>query len=260
VGSSGCALVGHTGFVGTSLRRQTDFDGYFNRANAEELRGRSFDLLVCCAAPAVKWLANRQPADDWSNLSALMGILGACSAQRFALISTVDVYPNPAGVDETTAIDPEANHAYGRHRFLLERFVAERFPSPSVIRLPALFGPGLKKNLIFDLLTARDDQFTHPRSTFQFYDLDLLWADVTKVLEAGISLVNLASEPIPAEVVASSVFGVGLCDVHEDIPRVAYDVRSRYSRAWGRGDGYLYGKGDVLDRMRAFVARERGAR
>jgi hypothetical protein len=254
----GTALVGCTGFVGSTLRRQAEFDSCFHRPNVHEMRGRSYDLVVCCAAPAAKWWANRHPDDDWANLRALTWDLGYVEADRMVLISTVDVYPHPVGVDEHSAIDAEGNHAYGRHRRRLEEFVSGHFEAATVIRLPALFGAGLKKNLVFDLLTGRTEQFTHPDSTFQFYDLELLWADVTRILEAGLPLVNIVSPPVPARVVATSVFGVDLprCDA----PVVAYDVRSVHGRRWGSADGYLYGGEETLDRLRAFVDRERGHR
>jgi hypothetical protein len=255
--SGGRALVGYTGFVGGSLTRQAGFDAYFHRANVHEMRGRSFDLLVCCAAPAAKWLANRHPAEDWANLSALIEDLRQVRAGRAALISTVDVYPHPVGVDESTPIDPDSNHAYGRHRRHLESFVSGHFPSASLIRLPALFGTGLKKNLVFDLLAGRTEQFTHPDSTFQFYDLELLWSDVTSILDAGLPVVNIATEPVTARFLASTVFDVHLDDVPSCPAPVAYDVRSIHSQRWGRDDGYLYSRGEMLERLRAFVNQER---
>jgi hypothetical protein len=56
-----------------------------------------------------------------------------------------------AGDDETTAAFQD-DLAYGRNRRALEAFCADRFDDCLIVRLPALFGPGLRKNFIFDLL------------------------------------------------------------------------------------------------------------
>ena len=48
------ALLGYTGFVGTTLRAQTQFDALYNTQNIADIRGRHFDLVVCAAAAAVR--------------------------------------------------------------------------------------------------------------------------------------------------------------------------------------------------------------
>lgn len=47
------ALIGHTGFVGSNLREQHEFDVFFNSRNIEEIKGGEFDLLVCAGVNAV---------------------------------------------------------------------------------------------------------------------------------------------------------------------------------------------------------------
>lgn len=146
------ALIGCTGFVGTALQRQRAYDGLFNSRNVTEIAGESFDLVVCAAAPATMWLANKAPAEDKANLDALKAHLSAMRAERFVLISTIAVLDDPAvGYTENTACYESAK-AYGRHRRELEEFALDHFPQCYVLRLPALFGEGLKKNFLFDLI------------------------------------------------------------------------------------------------------------
>ncbi len=145
-------LIGHTGFVGGNLKRQHAFDGLFTRANVADLVDADFNTLVCAAAPGSMFEANRFPERDASRIDALIGQLDAVgSARRFVLISTVAVLAGFTAEDESTTAFETAT-AYGVHRRRLETFVAERFPGALVVRLPALFGPGLRKNFLFDLM------------------------------------------------------------------------------------------------------------
>jgi nucleoside-diphosphate-sugar epimerase len=252
------ALVGHSGFVGGTLLRQASFDAIYRSTDIAEIDGRSFDLVVCAGAPAAKWKANREPDADRANLEGLMAHLATVRARRLLLISTVDVYPVPVGVDEASPIDAGAGSAYGRHRLRLERFCGERFDA-TIVRLPALFGAGLKKNAIYDLLHDNCLDQLQPASSFQFYDLAGLWRDLERVLAAGPRLVNFATAPLVLGEIAARAFGREL-PPRPDLPVVRYDFRTRHAALWGRAGDYLQGADEVLERLAAFVAAERAGR
>lgn len=249
------ALVGHSGFVGGTLLRQASFDAIYRSTDIAGIEGRAFDLVVCAGAPAAKWKANREPDADLAGVERLMRHLREVRARRFLLVSTVDVYPVPVDVDEGSPVDPSAASAYGRHRFLLERFCRERFDA-SVVRLPALFGAGLKKNAIYDLLHGNRLELLQPASSFQLYDLARLWSDLDRVLAAGLDLVNFATEPIVLGEVARRVFGRDL-PARPELPVARYDFRTRHAARWGRDDRYLYRADETIERLAAFVAEER---
>jgi nucleoside-diphosphate-sugar epimerase len=250
------ALIGHTGFVGGNLARQHPFAACFNSANVEEISGRHFGLLVCSAMPAAKWLANREPDKDRATLDRLTSCLRRARAERVVVVSTVDVYPSPLGVDEDTPIDPAAQNPYGRHRHLLELAAREHFPTVAVLRLPALFGPGLKKNAVFDLLHGNEVHKVHADGAFQFYNLDHLWADVQKSLANGLALLNVATEPLSVREVAREAFGMAF-DNRPVAPPARYDMRSKHAALFGGRGGYLYGRDQVLKELKEFVDRER---
>ena len=105
-------------------------------------------------------------------------------------------------VDEDSEIDPAAASPYGRHRRELEQFCLERF-SATVLRLPLLFGPGLNKNVLFDLLIDHEVENIHPDGAFQYYAVAHLWRDANIALERALPVLNLACEPVPTK------FGVG---------------------------------------------------
>lgn len=248
------ALIGHTGFVGGNLLRQRPFDATFNSQNIAEIEGKSFDLLVCSGAPAQKWKANKEPEPDLANLQALMSRLAKVQARRFVLISTIDVYPTPIDVDESTPIDESVAQPYGRHRRMLERFCEERFGA-HVVRLPGLFGKGLKKNVIYDLLHDNLVDQIHPEGSFQYYDLEGIWRDVKRALDADLKLLNVSSEPIVTKDIARECFNRELAP--KPTPGARYDMRSRHAPLFGGRDGYLFDRATTLEQLRAFVRSER---
>jgi nucleoside-diphosphate-sugar epimerase len=250
------ALIGHTGFVGGNLARQYPFDECFNSKDIEGIAGRRFDLIVCSGMPAAKWIANRDPDGDRAVLERLTSCLLRSSAGEVVVISTVDVYPCPVGVDEESPINTEAQQPYGRHRLLLERRVAEHFPSVLSVRLPGLFGPGLKKNAVYDLLYENELHKVNAAGVFQWYNLDYLWKDIKIALAGGLRLVNVATEPVSMRQVAREAFGVEFGN-DPGSPPARYDMRSRHAGLYGGRDGYLYPQRQVLAELRQFVTRQR---
>ena len=166
------ALIGYTGLVGGTLDRSGwQFGSRFNSRNIAEMRGREFGTVVCAGVSAVKWRANLDPGGDWAGIAALWEVLTTVRARRVLLVSTVDVYPRPIGVTEADAPPRGEGDAYGRNRLELELLVAQRFEHHTIIRLPALFGEGLKKNAIFDLLTGNLTDRIPPAAVMQWYPL-----------------------------------------------------------------------------------------
>ncbi len=248
------ALLGYTGFVGGTLLQQRGFDDLYNSSNIEQLAGKSYDLVACAAAPGVKWKANKEPEQDLASIRRLMAPFETLRCKKVVLISTVDVYTNPVGCDEDTPIDRSAGGAYGKHRLMLEDYLAERFDT-LVVRLPGLFGKGLRKNVIFDMLTNnRVDQIV-PNAVFQFYDMQHLWRDVENAQRAGLKLVNFAVEPTSVKDVAAHGFGLALPAPDQAQP-ARYDMGTKHARALGGSGRYLASARQVLDGIRAFVEAE----
>lgn len=238
------ALIGSTGFLGSQLRGMHSFDLAVHRPDVATLRGHELDLLVCAGLPAEKWRANADPAQDWANMAALAQTLATVRAQRAVLISTIDVYQPAVGVDESVPAAFDGEGAYGTHRAWFEAFFQARFPGALVMRLPGLFGPGLRKNLVFDLLNARRDQYAgmNPASRFQFFDTTGTWQLIEAAWERHVRLLNVSSEPVSAGAVAD-LFGV---DLQGTGPQVTYDMRSQHAAQFGGRDGYLFSRESVL--------------
>ena len=243
------ALIGHTGFVGGNLLREHPFTARYHSANIDSIAGRHFDLIVCAGAPAAKWKANQDPGADRACLGRLMAALERVQTQRFVHISTVDVYGQPTGVDEDCS--PSGATAYGQHRLELEQFVRDRFQT-LIVRLPALFGPGLKKNAIYDLLNNNQVEKIDSRSVFQFYNLRRLWRDIRIAAGVGLSLIHLATEPVAMGEVSCRVFGKEWINHLPGIPP-RYDVWTRHAALFGGSGSYICNKERVLAELAEFV-------
>ena len=250
------ALIGATGFVGSNLRRQRPFAHLFRSTTIGQIGQQQYDLVVCAAPSAVKWLANKHPEKDRAHVERLVADLEPVRARRFVLISTVDVYPDPVAVNEDTHIPAESGQPYGRHRRRLERWVQERFGSALVVRLPQMFGPGLKKNFVYDLMKDNALELTDRRSRLQFYDVERLWSDIEAALAAGLTLINLPVEPATTEELAREAFNVNFVN-ETDAGPVHYDMRSNRLQCLGRTSPYVMDRSEWFTRLRRFVSTER---
>ncbi|MEG0768709.1 MAG: sugar nucleotide-binding protein [Ruthenibacterium sp.] len=148
------AIVGDTGFVGGNLAQSHAFEGRYNSKNIEQAFGTRPELLVYAGLPAAKYLANTDPAGDESVCKNAMENIRKIDPQRLVLISTVDVYEVPDGVTEDDPASLQNPGAYGRNRAKLEQLVRAAYPDALIVRLPGLFGNGMKKNFLFDFLTV----------------------------------------------------------------------------------------------------------
>lgn len=249
------ALVGFTGFIGSTLRRQKQFDKLYNSANIHDIRGERFDVLVCAAAPAQKWLANKKPEDDYNKIIQLIENLREVKCKKFILISTVDVFQNPVLVYEDSEVYSENLHPYGKHRLLLERFVSSHFTDHMIVRLPGLVGPGLRKNVVFDFLNSNNLHAIDSRSVYQFYPVVNLWFDIQTSMEAGLSLIHLTAEPISVRDVAKFGFGINF-EQKLDLNPVKYDFRSRYAHLFGNRIDYQYTSQESIQAIRYYAQSE----
>ncbi len=159
------ALVGYTGFVGSNICAKAAFDGLYNTKNIEEAYGTEPELLIYAGLRAEKYLANTAPEKDMALIEEAEENIRRIRPRRLVLISTIDVFKDPAGADEDTEIVTEGLHPYGYNRYRLEEWVRAEYPSALIIRLPGLFGQNIKKNFIYDYIHVlpfmlRQDKFT----------------------------------------------------------------------------------------------------
>ena len=133
-------LVGSTGFVGGNLLASHAFDAVCHSTDVADQFGKGNDLVVYAGVPAAMRAARE-------NLRRL-------APKQAVLISSVCVYADSRGKTESDEPEGAVLAPYGANRLQLEQWVREDFDSALIVRLPALYGKGLKKNFLYDLHTV----------------------------------------------------------------------------------------------------------
>ena len=246
------ALIGHTGFVGSNLKQQYNFTDLYNSKNIESMKGQEYDLVICAGVSAVKWMANKEPQKDLEGIKALEGVLSTINAKEFILISTIDVYATTQYLDEDFDCASVDNHAYGTHRLSFEKFCDEKFDNCTIVRLPGLFGDGLKKNVIYDLLNDNCLEMINTKSSFQYYYLKYLWKDIQLAINNDIKLINLFTEPVPTQDIFSTFFPEKKIG-QEAVPEGHYDLRTKYAGNWNNSGKYIYTKDEMIQQLSEFI-------
>jgi hypothetical protein len=111
--------------------------------------------------------------------------------------------------------------------------------------LPGLFSSNLKKNFIYDLINNRSDQFlnVHKESKFQFYNIEGIWQLIDKCKTNNITLLNVATEPVSAQEIAS-IFEIELGGSQG---KVEYCMKTKFSSIFNGREGFLQDKAEVLE-------------
>lgn len=237
-------LIGYTGFVGSFLMNKLEFNHKFNSKNIHEIPYFEYDTIYCCGISATKWYANLHPKEDLQNINKLLDYLKLVKCKKFILISTIDVYSENDVNEDSKPINTDA---YGKNRYYAETEITKIFDNYHIIRLPGLFGFGLKKNIIFDLLNDKDVKL-NLNSEYQWYDMNNIFADIEFVVKNDIKLINLFTEPITNAELLEVIIKYKQIDYTYSENTVKYNMKTKYSKT-----GYLYNKNNILSSLDYYV-------
>lgn len=241
-------LIGHSGLLGKTLQDSCQFDLLYNSKNIHEFRDapEDCDAYLSCL-PATKWLINKDPNKDMELALNLIELFKTKRFKTIVLFSTIDVYcDSPTEVDES--FDPICNGLnYGSNRYRFEQMVANElsYDRLKILRLPALFGKHIKKNVLFDLLNNNQTENINLNSRFQWYDLQNLMIDVNACLQKEQVVFNLFPEPVETADIANLFPQYHLTNFGK---RIDYNYKTRYSDS-----GYILSKETCLTQIQSFV-------
>lgn len=220
-------IVGYSGFVGGNLLLDNEFDKLYNSKNFKDAKNTEINIMYFCGIPAIKWYANNNPEKDDETITNIINILNTIKINKFILISTIDVYENINGdFDENYICNYSINHTYGKNRYLFEKYISEKFNDYHIIRLPALFGYGLKKNILYDLLNNNNINKISINTKFQWYNLDWLNNDINYIINNNIKICNLFTEPLET-INIIKLFDYNL-NLFEQNSYLTYDLKTKF--------------------------------
>lgn len=259
------AIVGYTGFVGSNLLQFYKFDFFYNSKNFIEAKNKTFNKLFFCGIPAVKWKANKNPEEDYEIIENIKLILNTINVNKIILISTIDIYEKvDQELNEDYIINFNENHTYGKNRFLFEEYIKNNFNNYYIIRLPALFGKGLKKNIIYDLINNNNIEQIPYNSEFQWYYLDWLKKDIEIVLSNNIKICNFFTEPIDTKYIIKLFNKIYKKDYEFKIEhlglntkKINYNTCSKYSKLFNYNDKYIRNNNEVLEAIEEYLCFEK---
>lgn len=224
-------LIGHRGFLGSAVGAHLSGLGIdwvgVDRDSYPRYRGTSADVLINANGSSDRRLAVTDPAADFAlNVASTMDTLRDFAIDRYVLVSSIEVYPNPSdrrGSSEEASIDPSHLTTYGLHKWMAELLVRRHARQALILRVGPLVGPGLRKNSIFDLLERRK-LFVDPRSALQYIDTRDVARAVWILMDGDDEIVNVCGAgQVVLEDVARDL-DVGLGPELYELPKQCSDV------------------------------------
>jgi len=223
------ALIGHTGLIGSVLKRTNTFHKLYNSANIVELPDDGVDTIICSAPNANRIIANQNPEEDLLSVNTLINSIRQSGAQQVVLIGTIDA------VNYT-------NTPYGLHRKLLEDFIKTEIEDHYIIRLCSLIDKTIIKNPLYDLKNKKFIEKIQRNAQLQWYALSNLHKDINLCIEHKIREITLTSEPVNTLEIITEFFPEFLDIVKDSETPQIYDIRTEHHSIFGQTIPYAYNK------------------
>lgn len=192
-------LIGSTGFVGLNLQRFISFDYKYNSSNLDDISSApdNCDLFLSCL-PATKWLVNKNPELDLENATQIFSKIKNKKYNKVFLFSTIDVYQDTELFADESITPLFKSLGYGHNRYIFENMITQNleYKSIRILRLPALLGPHLKKNILFDIKNSNNLEQININSYYQWYDINRIGMDIDVATYLDQTIINLFPEPV----------------------------------------------------------------
>jgi len=243
------ALIGHTGFIGSNLKKLYKPQFNYNSKNILKIKDKKFDLTLCAGTPSKRWIANQKPKKDLQNIKKLTRALNNIKTKIFILISTIEIYGDNNNKNEKNKIKLKKNSEYGKNRLYLEKFIKKRFKEHVIIRLPIVYGKNFSKNAIFDLINNNEIEKLNGKDLIQIYHVENLKKDIDYAIKKKIKELNISTEPITLKYLSKKVFNK---DLNSNRKKRSMKMRSIYSK-----NSFFYNKKYLIKELISFVKKNK---
>ena len=137
--------------------------------------------------------------------------------------------------------------------------MTDRFDA-SVLRLPGMFGRGLKKNVIFDLRNRHRLEHIDERACYQWLSVNRVWGLILRLLELreSIRVVNAFTESVrTSEIIGRFCPEIAGQLVAQTGDPTVYRLRTKYGRSFGSTvGGYIHSREDVFKDLAGYWSDE----
>ncbi len=194
-----CLVIGAGGFIGVNMVAYLKNAGFtvqeaFRDTSREDLARTTFDLVFNCAGNSKTWLSERDPLTCLQeNVVNLVGDLNGLRFGVWVQISSNTVYATEE-TQEDSPIMTEKIGTYAFHKLLGEHYTRHLADKWLVLRPTGFFGPGLKKNLLFDLRDNASQIFYTLDSFIDFLPVEMFCGMAAVLAERAVGeVVNIGS-------------------------------------------------------------------
>jgi hypothetical protein len=209
------------------------------------------DFIVVFVASTITFLFSFSKSFALSN--KILNILSKKQYGTIILYSTIDVYYEaPYGSDESYELNT-STPSYGSNRLMFEKLITSTlsYQKLLILRLPALFGKYIKKNILYDLLNNNNVDKINYNSSFQWYNLNDIVADTVhciKLVTNHILTINLFTEPIHTSDILQ-LFDLDKTQVDTESPLIEYNFKTNSNPY-----GYIRNRIQLLHEIREFIS------
>ena len=234
------AIIGCTGFVGKFLNEKIPHSDNYNSSNIDEIKNKKYENIYFAGLPAQKWLINQNPIADLDNIHKIINCLNTVECNTFYLFSTIDVYDknNPEEITK---------EPYGKNRHYFEQYICGKYKNYRIIRLPALFGIGLKKNIIYDIINNNQTEKINTNIDYQWYNMHDLWNDI-HIHAKRNGIFDFFSAPIGTKFLVENCFGK---DKLKQLEKNQFNLTTKSYEM--QTFGYTEGTKNIINKIKKFI-------
>jgi nucleoside-diphosphate-sugar epimerase len=214
-----CLVIGANGFLGSNMVVYLNNAGFVvdvadRNTPRQELAKSNFDLIINCAGNSKTWLAERDPVKCLQeNVIDLISDLNSLQYGVWVQISSNAVYTGK-DTQEDGHISAADISTYAYHKLLGEHYTRKLAHKWLILRPTGFFGPGLKKNLLFDLRANASEIYFTPDSYIDFLPVALFCEMTASLAESAVGeIVNVGSDAaLPVGDLINSFAGITVAE------------------------------------------------